>query len=319
MENQINTEKDPAHSSPENQGPAHSNPANQGPAKHSLPFKIWRVIYPLLIFFGVQIAGGIVLVLVYAVTVIAPQVAQGVSMAALPPQQIMDWILGKSVLMALICDLVVLPLFIFLYLHQIKGQKQAVISSFKVMDYVLVAALAVAADFAVTYVLVGFNLISYFPDYENLMNGIGSSSLILQVIAVGIVAPAAEEFLMRGVILNRLLGYMRVLPAVLLQAVLFGVLHMNLLQGAYAAVLGLLMGFIYIKYGSLLMTILFHITLNTLSVLLPSNFAEGVNPFFILIPAVIVTAGLLWIIARREKSVMFFTDKKLAEVPQEEA
>ena len=289
------------------------------PVKHSLPYKIWRVIYPLLIFFGVQIAGSIIMVLVYAVTVIVPEIAKGGSPADFPQQQMMDWVLSQSVMLALICDLVVLPLFIFLYVRQIKGQKQAVVSSFKIMDYVLVAALAVAADFAVTYVLVGFNLISYFPDYQNLMSGIGSSSLILQIIAVGIVAPAAEEFLMRGVILNRLLGYMRVLPAVVIQAVLFGILHMNLLQGAYAAVLGLLMGFIYIKYGSLLMTILFHITLNTLSVLLPSNFAEGVNPFFILIPAVIVTAGLLWIISRRGKSVMFFTDRKSITVPQEES
>ena len=122
---------------------------------------------------------------------------------------------------------------------------------------------------------------------------------------------------MRGVVLNRLLGYMRVLPALLIQAALFGILHMNLLQGLYAGILGLLLGYVYIKYGSLLMAIVFHITLNTLSVLLPESFAAGVNPFLIIIPAVLLTAGTVWLIRRRGNSAMFISDRKLEKVPQE--
>jgi len=282
---------------------------------HSLLYKIWRVIYPLLIFVGVQIAASFVLIIVYAVTVMIPQMNQ--SDGAVDMAQMMDWVIGKSLVLALACDLVVIPVFAFLYIRQIKGQKIQKISSFKIADYLLVAALAVAADFAVMFILIGFNLIQYFPDYQTIMSGITGNSFILQLAAVGIIAPIAEEFLMRGVILNRLLGYMRVLPAVLIQAVMFGVLHMNLLQGTYAAVLGILMGYIYIKYGSLLMTIIFHITLNTLSVCLPETLADGVNPFYILIPALILTGFILWLINHRGDSVMFYSNRELEKVPEE--
>lgn len=287
------------------------------PKKHSPVFKIWRVLYPLLIFVGMQFAVGIVAALFYVVTRILPVINQAADPLVMS-QQLTDWAISQTLPLALACDLLVLPIFAFMYFRQMKGQKRPVISTFKIMDYVLVAALAVFADFAITYFISGFNIIQYFPDYQVIMNGLGSSPIILQIVAVGIVAPVAEEFLMRGVVLNRLLGYVRVLPALLIQAALFGILHMNLLQGLYAGVLGLLLGYVYIKYGSLLMTIVFHITLNTLSVLLPESFAAGVNPFLIIAPAVLFTAGTLWLIRRRGDSVMFISDRKLEKVPQEE-
>lgn len=285
--------------------------------KQSLLYKIWRVVYPLFLLLGIQSAASFVMIIYYVVTVMLPNMSQGTVTTDMSVQM-MNWIIGQSLIITLISDLAILPVYAFLYIRQIKGQRRAAISSFKIADYVLVAALAVAADFAITYVLVSFDLVKYFPDYQTLMSGIMNSSLILQVVAIGIVAPIVEEFLMRGVILNRLLGYMRVIPALLIQAAMFGILHMNLLQGVYAGVLGLLMGYIYIKYGSLLMTILFHITLNTLSVVLPESFAEGVNPFYILIPALLVTAGILWLINRRGDSAMFFSNRKMEKVPQEE-
>ena len=275
---------------------------------HSTIFKIWRILYPLLIFVGIQIVVGVASAVFYVVTMILPVINQTVDPLVLS-RQLTEWAISQTLPLALACDLLVLPIFAFLYFRQIKGQKRPSISAFKITDYVLVAALAVFADFAITYFISGFNIVQYFPDYQVLMQGFTGSPVILQVISVGIVAPVAEEFLMRGVVMNRLLGYVRVLPALLIQAALFGILHMNLLQGLYAGVLGLLLGYVYIKYGSLLMTIVFHITLNTLSVLLPESFAAGVNPLLIIIPAVLLTAVTFWLMMRRGDSVMFITDK----------
>ena len=275
---------------------------------HSTIFKIWRILYPLLIFVGIQIVVGIAAAVFYVVTMILPVINQTVDPLVLS-RQLTEWAISQTLPLALACDLLVLPIFAFLYFRQIKGQKRPSISAFKITDYVLVAALAVFADFAITYFISGFNIVQYFPDYQVLMQGFTGSPVILQVISVGIVAPVAEEFLMRGVVMNRLLGYVRVLPALLIQAALFGILHMNLLQGLYAGVLGLLLGYVYIKYGSLLMTIVFHITLNTLSVLLPESFAAGVNPLLIIIPAVLLTVVTFWLMMRRGDSVMFITDK----------
>lgn len=281
--------------------------AAASPKKHRPVFKIWRILYPILIFIGVQILVGVAVAVFYVVTMILPVINQTVDPLVLS-QQMTKWAISQTVPLALVCDLLLLPVFAFLYFRQMKGQKRPSISAFKITDYILVAALAVFADIAISYFIGGFNIIQYFPDYQVLMQGFTDTPVILQVIAVGIVAPVAEEFLMRGVVLNRLLGYVRVLPAILIQAALFGILHMNLLQGLYAGVLGIMLGYVYIKYGSLLMTIVFHITLNTLSVLLPESFAADVNPLLIIIPAVLLTAGTFWLMMRRGESAMFITD-----------
>ena len=268
--------------------------------KHSLIFKIWRVLYPLLIFLGIQIICSIVMIIFYAVTVMISGAQSGASTADLS-KQLMDWAISQSLLLALVSDALFLPLGIFFYLREKKGQKKTKLSSFKVRDYILVVGLAIFADFSITYIISAFDLIRFFPDYQNIMAGIGSGSLLLQIVAVGIVAPIAEEFLMRGVVLNRLLKYVGVIPAVLIQAALFGILHMNILQGTYAAVLGILLGYVYIKYKSLLMTIVFHITLNTLSVLFPENLLEGVNPFIIIASALVLTTGTIYLINRFQR------------------
>jgi len=297
-----------------------TNTAGAGPTpaekKHSPIYKVWRVIYPLFIFLGIQIIVGIGIALYYTATVILPKLSQGFDSSILT-KQMTEWITGQTLLIALICDLTVLPLLVFLYFRQMKGKRRPALSSFKIADYLLVAGLAVFANFTVSYFITGFDILKYFPDYQVIMEGI-SGPIILQIITVGIVAPIAEEFLMRGVVLNRLLGYIRVRPALFMQAALFGILHLNLLQGMYAGVLGLLMGYIYIKYGSLLMTILFHITMNTLSIVIPESFAEGVNPFIILIVSAVLTAGTIMLINRRKGSVMFISDMKLENAPQEE-
>jgi len=297
-----------------------TNTAGAGPTpgekKHSPIYKVWRVIYPLFIFLGIQIIVGIGIALYYTATVILPKLSQGFDSSILT-KQMTEWITGQTLLIALICDLTVLPLLVFLYFRQMKGKRRPALSSFKIADYLLVAGLAVFANLTVSYFITGFDILKYFPDYQVIMEGI-SGPIILQIITVGIVAPIAEEFLMRGVVLNRLLGYIRVRPALFMQAALFGILHLNLLQGMYAGVLGLLMGYIYIKYGSLLMTILFHITMNTLSIVIPESFAEGVNPFIILIVSAVLTAGTIMLINRRKGSVMFISDMKLENAPQEE-
>ncbi|MEI8199872.1 MAG: type II CAAX endopeptidase family protein [Eubacteriales bacterium] len=299
--------------------PLNISPASAAaaPKKHGHVFMVWRVLYPLLIFVGIQIAVGIAMTVFYFVTRILPVINQASDPLAMS-QQLTEWAISQTLPLALACDLLVLPVYAFMYFRQMKGQKRPAISAFKITDYVLVAALAVFADFGITYFISGFNIVQYFPDYQAIMKGLGSSPVILQVIAVGIVAPVAEEFLMRGVVLNRLLGYMRVFPALLIQAALFGILHMNLLQGVYAGVLGLLLGYVYIKYGSLLMTIVFHITLNTLSVLLPESFAVEVNPLLIIVPAVLLAAGTLWLIRRRGGSAMFISNREAQKAPHEE-
>lgn len=114
--------------------------------------------------------------------------------------------------------------------------------------------------------------------YNELMELMGLGEMSLPVmIAVSIMAPLSEEVLCRGVIL-RLAE--KVSPkfwvANVIQALAFGILHANLVQGIYAFLLGLLLGYIYGKYRNIWLCMLLHASMNCSSFI--------VSPFYSLFP-----------------------------------
>ncbi len=91
----------------------------------------------------------------------------------------------------------------------------------------------------------------------------------INLLFVGILAPILEELVYRKFLCERLLplgeGY-----AVLLSAVVFGLVHGNFFQFFYAFATGLLFGLIYVKTGKLRYTIGYHAFINIMGgVLVP--------------------------------------------------
>jgi membrane protease YdiL (CAAX protease family) len=85
---------------------------------------------------------------------------------------------------------------------------------------------------------------------------------------LAILAPWAEEVVFRGAILRQLLKIfsrqMHWIPIVI-SAVIFGAAHMNMAQGANAALLGLLLGWMYYRTDSIFPGIVFHWANNTIA------------------------------------------------------
>lgn len=54
-------------------------------------------------------------------------------------------------------------------------------------------------------------------------------------------------------------------PAAVLSGIAFGVYHMNLIQGVYASLMGILLAYIYEKTNSLLGVYLFHLSFNLMN------------------------------------------------------
>ena len=91
-----------------------------------------------------------------------------------------------------------------------------------------------------------------------------SVGLIAGIILFGIITPVAEELVFRGIVLSRLnLGF-GVTPAIILSALMFGIYHGNLVQGIYGTLMGLIIGYVYIKYDALVYPILVHSGANIL-------------------------------------------------------
>lgn len=80
-------------------------------------------------------------------------------------------------------------------------------------------------------------------------------------VVIGILAPFAEEVVFQGAILRKLLGMMdekRHWVAIVLSALVFGLVHLNIPQGIHAFLIGLLLGWMYYRTRSILPGILFH-------------------------------------------------------------
>ena len=77
-------------------------------------------------------------------------------------------------------------------------------------------------------------------------------------ITIGLLAPVAEEVVFRGAILKSLLTKYRPWLAIVLSAVIFSVGHLNPAQMPHAFLIGLLLGWMYWRTGSILPGMAYH-------------------------------------------------------------
>ncbi len=90
---------------------------------------------------------------------------------------------------------------------------------------------------------------------------------LLEIVDTAIVPAVFEEFAFRGVVLNKLRKFGDSY-AIIMSAVLFGLMHGNLSQIPFAFILGLVIGFIAVKTNSIIPGILIHFFNNLFSVIM---------------------------------------------------
>lgn len=170
---------------------------------------------------------------------------------------------------------------------------------------------------------------------ENPINNlIFGRSILLRIIIVSLIGPFVEELIFRKFIIDRLNIYGEK-TAIFVSALLFGLFHGNLFQFFYAFFLGLIFGYVYLRYGKLLYTVLLHVIINfmggVVSVFMLEkvgtdnlvNIASGdissltpeamagftVYMFYVLILIVLFIAGLI-IFFRNLKKIRFYSKER---------
>lgn len=93
-----------------------------------------------------------------------------------------------------------------------------------------------------------------------------AGTVLYELLGSCLIIPFAEELLYRGVVWKRLRMLFGNLPALILSAVLFGVMHVNLVQFLYAGILGLLLAYLMQTTGKLYAPVLGHIAANVAAV-----------------------------------------------------
>ena len=86
--------------------------------------------------------------------------------------------------------------------------------------------------------------------------------LWMQIAGLGILVPLSEEVLFRGLLYRRLRDFAGVGASLLLSSLGFAFIHGNLVQGVYAFLLGLALGYVYERYRCLWAPLLLHALAN---------------------------------------------------------
>ncbi len=173
-------------------------------------------------------------------------------------------------------------------------------TTFHPLQFVGLLVLVPGMQFSTSYLISILSLIfpSWLEQYEQLLDTAGLSqqlSPLLLLYAV-IIGPVAEELIFRGLTLRSI---QRVFPfwlANIFQAILFGIYHMNWLQGCYAAVFGLVLGYVCEKGGSIYLSIFFHILYNLWGTIV-TDFLSQVQINEIILGVLILITMLLSLIA----------------------
>ena len=102
----------------------------------------------------------------------------------------------------------------------------------------------------------------------NIVSSAMFNSDIWVVLTVVLIAPIAEEYVFRKILIDRLHIY-GTRNAVIFSSICFGLFHMNLYQLLYALATGLILGTVYVKTGKLRYSIIMHMFFNIFGTMIP--------------------------------------------------
>ena len=249
--------------------------------------RLWRVAYPLLIWFGISIMVESVFMIIPAVQAFSePDVFHSFELTDRALEYVLDWTLENSLLITLVSDAIAaVVLFMFCLLDGRGKEKNSPLKSFTVkkpLAFIVCLCTAVASCILFEVVLSFIvSVVTTFggttESFDEVSDIISNSGMLMQVITVVVVGPICEEMLMRAVIYRRMRTCHGFWFSAIASAAIFGVIHGNWVQFVYAFIVGFIIAYVYEMTGNLLMPIIFHMTINGISTLMGT---EALGPYF---------------------------------------
>jgi membrane protease YdiL (CAAX protease family) len=173
----------------------------------------------------------------------------------------------------------------------------------------LVAGISIPFSLGLNNILILSNLAEYSEAYQEATEALYTPSLPVQIVCVGVIIPIMEEYIFRGVIYKRMRRHATAKRAMISSAIFFGIYHGNSVQMIYAALCGLLLAYLYEKYGSIKAPILAHMLMNIVVCLLTD--ADGFTWMF----SKPIRMALITIGCAALASTVFLEIRKIQEKP----
>ncbi len=176
--------------------------------------------------------------------------------------------------------------------------------------YIYIICISIAFSLGLNNIILLSDLANYSVAYQEAAEALYTPSLVVQIVCLGIITPIMEEYIFRGLVFKRLRSRYSARRAILASAFFFGMYHGNLVQTIYGTLSGILLGYLYEKYGSLKAPILAHMLMNTVVCILTEAdvftwmFSDNIR-------VTVITAGCAAIV-----STMYLFVQRIEEKPQ---
>lgn len=159
-----------------------------------------------------------------------------------------------------------------------------------VKNYLLMAVATIGAVVGLNLLFELLQITTKSEAYRQVVADQYSAYFAIGIICYGIVTPIAEELVFRGIIYNYLRRIMKIKVAVGLGAFLFGLYHMNAVQGVYAFLMGCLIIYGYEFFGGFHIPALIHMCSNLLAYCL--SYTSVAISGFVCWPVCIIFLGI---------------------------
>lgn len=270
---------------------------------------LWRLILPLLIFYGAGILAGIVFGVFFSFLTVNDLGVEGMSSLDYDKMyQLFETYSARySQYISMVQNALVVPL--ALLLMNMDKKRLTAEGYYKEYEKPAIIFFLVALLLGAASSITGNNLIDisgiavYFSDQLEAVNSaVYSGGVIVQIIAIAILAPIAEELVFRGLFFKRFRESSSATTAIIISSLVFGLMHGNVPQGIYAFLIGLVCAFAMEKFKTVLAPIIIHIGANAFSIFATNtSFIENIYNnsttyiAYVAISAVLVVI-FMWII-----------------------
>lgn len=268
--------------------------------KESIGMTIWRIIYPILIFLGVDTILTMIVMYGYMFYEMFQMGLESFAnldsemitqMTQELVEKVMNFTYANSLYITIARCAIVAPILFVLMRKDVKRDKEygrykeytpynkafllllpvlGIVSALS-FNHVVMMGLEMLQDL-INWILKsipnGEFAIDLFESFNETSGIIYSGNLFVQIVATCIGAPLVEELLFRGLVYKRMRTRFKVIPCMIFSSLIFGAVHGNIVQFVYAFLIGLILAFVYEKFKTIWAPIIFHAGANLLSIIL---------------------------------------------------
>ena len=243
--------------------------------KNPMQKQMSRLFIPILIYWVI----GFAVKFIAEIAVLTPHMAEIIGSTVMTQQQLMENAMnyaGKmfeilmeyQVQIAAAGSLFTIPYTLYLFK---KDKREATVKDKKkdnnIVNYVKLIVLGIIACIGLNSIALMMNLAMADEAYQQTSTIMYNASFGVQILCLGIIIPAAEELMFRGIIYKRFRQYATFVRAAVFSALMFSLAHGNFVQMLYAFAIGMLLAFVYEKFDSFAAPLFFHISVNITSLI----------------------------------------------------